>query len=307
MDIFKLLRRQSNTAADLKAALAAIDLDGAEAVAEGIEAERKRILLDGTDKELAAVEERLAAAYRHIERLGAAKEELERRIEAATAAETQQERTVQYASAKAQADAAAKLLTTRYPAIARDFIGLLKTLAEAQLAVDDANQRLPDGAAPLMDPETAVRALLGQPEKTLEEVKVSVWCFANSPDIRVLPPEKQDELNTRFPNSDRGSIHSGSAVGSTEVVKRRVIRRTYVPRTNNTWPARLAAIDLPGLKVGDPYVWQASTNPDPRLVLANLARLAAMRPAPAINQADVRVEYIEPSGQGADASLETAE
>ncbi|RUW42987.1 MAG: hypothetical protein E5V37_23570 [Mesorhizobium sp.] len=205
MDIFKLLRRPSNTAADLKAALAAIDLKAAEEATDALEAERKRVLLDGSDKDLAAVEDRLAAAYRHTERLEAARDELERRIEAATVAETQQDRAAQYASAKAQADAAARLLSAKYPAIARDFAALLKALAEAAIAVEAANRNLPEGATPLVDPEFVVRGKPGEPEKTISQETVDVWCYSNAPDIRVLPPEKQAELNARFRGANQGS------------------------------------------------------------------------------------------------------
>ncbi|WP_181174549.1 MULTISPECIES: hypothetical protein [unclassified Mesorhizobium] len=47
-----LVRRQANTVGDLTAALGQIDIEGAEAAAEALEAERRRILLDGSDKQL---------------------------------------------------------------------------------------------------------------------------------------------------------------------------------------------------------------------------------------------------------------
>lgn len=300
MDIFKLLRRPSNTAADLKAALAAIDLQGAEAVAEAMEAERRRVLLDGTDKQLAEIEARIIAANRDVERLYAAKEELERRIEAATVVEAQQDRAVQYAAAKAQSEAATKLIATKYPAIGRDFVALLKTLAEAQVAVDVANHNLPDGATPLADPEFALRGRPGQPEKTLKEERVTLWCY-DSPGVQIMPPEKQEEMNRRHPGEDVGSVQ-----GQRRAFKRRLIRRTFVPWKAPERPVALATIEMPGLKAGDPPIFTSPSFADPRSVLAKLVLIAEMRPAPEVNQADIIVEYLDAAEADVSAKSEEA-
>ncbi|MBZ9748302.1 hypothetical protein LB516_24020 [Mesorhizobium sp. CO1-1-7] len=114
-----LVRRQANTVGDLTAALGQIDIEGAEAAAEALEAERRRILLDGSDKQLSDVEDRIATANRDIERLFAAKDEIERRLEAAKVSASQNERLALHAAAKAQADAAAKALSKEYPEIGR--------------------------------------------------------------------------------------------------------------------------------------------------------------------------------------------
>ncbi|MER8653445.1 hypothetical protein [Mesorhizobium sp. M0847] len=287
-NILKSLRGgQTSTADQLRQTLDQIDIEGLEAAAEKLEADRRRVLLDGTDKDLEAIETKIAAANRDIERAYAAKAELERRLEAAAITETQQERTVKYDAAKAQADAAAKLLATKYPAIGREFVALLKTLAEAQLAVDLANHNLPDGAVPLVDPEFAMRGRPGQPEKTLKEERVTLWCY-DSPGIQVMPPDKQDEMNRRHPGEDVGSVQ-----GQRRAYRRRLIRRTYVPWQSPQRPVGLATIEIPALKIGDPPIFASPSFSDARSVLAKLAQIAEMRPAPEINTADIIVEYLD--------------
>lgn len=78
--IVKSLRGgQTNTADQLRQTLDQINIEGLEAAAEKLEAERRRVLLDGSDKELEAIETKIAAANRDIERAYAAKAELEKR------------------------------------------------------------------------------------------------------------------------------------------------------------------------------------------------------------------------------------
>ncbi|RUV41402.1 hypothetical protein EOD29_22875 [Mesorhizobium sp. M1A.T.Ca.IN.004.03.1.1] len=292
--ILKSIRGQAKSVADLERALAQIDVPRLEADAEKLEDDRRQTLLDGTDKDVEAVERKIEIANREIERAYAARSELERRIEQARNAEAEQVKIARYDAAKAQADAAAKELRKAYPDIGKRFVALLQTIAAAQIAVEEANRNLPDGATPLQDPEVVVRAKLGEPEKTISEEPVDVWCYSNARDIQVLPEDEQVELNAKYRGSAQGVISSGSAGGFTTVTRRRLIRRSYVPRTTNVLPARLAAVALPGLKVGDPAFWDAPAYSDARTVLAILARLADARPAPAINAADLIVEYVDP-------------
>ncbi|MDG4902777.1 MULTISPECIES: hypothetical protein [unclassified Mesorhizobium] len=293
-NILKTIRGQAKSVADLERALAQIDIPRLEADAEKLEDDRRQTLLDGSDKDVEAVERKIEVANREVERAYAAKAELERRIEQARNVEAEQVKVARYEAAKSQADAAAKELRKAYPEIGKRFASLLKVLAEASLAVEEVNRNLPDGATPLQDPEVAVRAKLGEPEKTISEETVDVWCYSNARDIQVLPEDEQVELNAKYRGSNQGVISSGSAGGFTTVTRRRLIRRTCVPRTTNVLPSRLTAVALPGLKVGDPAFWDGPTYTDARTVLATLARLAEARPAAAVNPADVLVEYLDP-------------
>src|SRR5690242_5137371 len=91
-DVLKKLRTGKSSVAEITAALAEIDVDALEAASEALEAERRRVLLDGSDKDLEAIEAKITAADREVERAVAAKAELERRLEQATAAQSEGER-----------------------------------------------------------------------------------------------------------------------------------------------------------------------------------------------------------------------
>ncbi|RUW62128.1 hypothetical protein [Mesorhizobium sp. M7A.F.Ca.US.008.03.1.1] len=305
--VLNLVRRQTNTFADLSAALAQIDIAGAEAAAEALEAERRRILLDGSDKQLAEVEDRITTANRDIERLYAAKDELERRTEQARNSEADQIKVARYQAAKAQADAAAKALTKEYPEIARKFAALIKTVAEAQTAIEQANQSLPDGVPPLLDPEFAVRGKPGEPERTLKSEEVALWCYANASGIQVLPQEKQLELDARSKGSDLGTVSSGSGGGYTSVIRRRLVKRSYLPASQTERPDSIFTIAMPGLRVGDVPFWQAVPYSDLRSVRANLDKIASMRPAPAVNDSNIRIEYTDEIPSAEPAMAEAAE
>jgi hypothetical protein len=83
------LRQQDAPAAALRAALAGIDTDAAEAAMRELEEQRVDALLDGSDDDVAAVDERLAVATRAAERAWAARNALERRLAEAERAEEQ--------------------------------------------------------------------------------------------------------------------------------------------------------------------------------------------------------------------------
>jgi chromosome segregation ATPase len=119
--IVKSLRGQANTAEQLRQTLDQIDIEGLEAAAEKLEAERRGVLLDGSDKDVEAVEAKIATANRDIERAYAAKAELTKRLDEAAAAATEAELLDRYNTAKAKADAAAKLLRKEYPELGRRF------------------------------------------------------------------------------------------------------------------------------------------------------------------------------------------
>jgi chromosome segregation ATPase len=166
-NIIKSMRGQAKTADQLSQALDQIDIEALEAAEEKLEAERRRVLLDGSDKDLEAIEAKIATANRDIERAYAVKAELTKRLDEAAAAATEAELTERYSSAKAKADAAAKMLAKEYPAIGRRFVDLIRAIAEADIAVDEADrywrrQQLILRAQMLgagLDPETIERGL----------------------------------------------------------------------------------------------------------------------------------------------------
>ncbi|MER9840150.1 hypothetical protein NKJ59_02670 [Mesorhizobium australicum] len=307
-NILKTIRGQARSVADLERALAQIDVPGLEADAEKLEGDRRLALLDGTDKDVELVERKIEVANREVERAYAAKAELERRINQARNSEAEQTKVARYEAAKSQADAVAKALTKEYPEIARKFVTLIKTLAEAQTAIEQANQSLPDGVPPLLDPEFAVRGKPGEPERTLKSEEVALWCYANASGIQALPQDQQLELNARFQGSDRGTVSSGSGGGyNSLVVRRRLVKRTYLPASQTERPDSIFTIAMPGLKVGDVPFWQALPHSDLRSVRGNLDKIASMRPAPAVNDSNIRIEYIDEIPSVEPAMAEAAE
>lgn len=106
--------------------------------------------------------------------------EAERRHALAVAADEQARRQAVYAGAKERADAAAAALSKTYPALCRDLVGVLKTLAGAQLAVAAANAELPIGAAAIVDPEYAVRAVPERLREVVTEETVELWSRLDS-------------------------------------------------------------------------------------------------------------------------------
>lgn len=118
--------------------------------------------------------------------------EAERRHAAALAADAEAARRVVYEAAKIQAEAAAADLAKLYPKLALDLVALLGRTAKAQQAVAAANADLPAGAAPLADPEIAVRGTPALPREVLSETEQVLWVneLERSP-IRPAPEHLQ--------------------------------------------------------------------------------------------------------------------
>ncbi|CDX22111.1 hypothetical protein MPL3356_390151 [Mesorhizobium plurifarium] len=294
--ILKSMRGQPKTVEQLQATLDALDIEGLEAAAENLEVERRRVLLDGTDKDLEAIEAKIASANRDIERAYAAKTELTKRLEAAKAAATESELRARYDAAKAQADAAGKMLRKEYPELAKRLVSLIRTLAEADVAVEEANRQLPADAPPLLPAEILVRRRPGTNEKIISEKEVSLWVHAGT--VTPFAEDRQAEADQR--EKDYAANWNGLPpdgviqVGSSRVVKRRFIRKTYVPRGNAMLHTPLASIELPGLVGGDPPFWDQFrvSVQSPRSILARLQELATLKPAPPAEAGQPVVELI---------------
>ncbi|CDX39196.1 hypothetical protein MPLA_290070 [Mesorhizobium sp. ORS 3359] len=295
--ILKSMRGQPKTVEQLQATLDALDIEGLEAAAENLEVERRRVLLDGTDKDLEAIEAKIASANRDIERAYAAKTELTKRLEAAKAAATESELRARYDAAKAKADAAGQKLQREYPELAKRLVSLIRTLAEADVAVEEANRQLPADAPPLLPAEIVVRRRPGTNEKIISEKEVSLWCHANSWDLfaenrqaEADAREKEHAANWNGLPPD-GIIHVN---GGHRVQKRRFLRRTYIPSSGAIPHSPLASIELPGLVGGDPPFWDQHRVGiySSRSILARLQELATLKPAPPAEAGQPVVELI---------------
>lgn len=79
--ILALIRQPIATSKELRDTLAGLDIPGAERLVDELEVQRRRLLLqDGADDQIDALDVRIRAANREVERLYAAKEELQAKI-----------------------------------------------------------------------------------------------------------------------------------------------------------------------------------------------------------------------------------
>jgi chromosome segregation ATPase len=84
-----LIRKPNPTAAELRDAVASLSVADAEARVLQLESERRKLLIDGPEKELEKKEAEITAANREVERVGLAIEELTLRITGAEAREAE--------------------------------------------------------------------------------------------------------------------------------------------------------------------------------------------------------------------------
>ena len=82
-----LIRKTNPTAAELRAAVTKLSVEEAEAKVTTLEAEHRRLLIEGTEAEVEAVEQKILAATRDVQRVAIAIEEFTTRISAAEARE----------------------------------------------------------------------------------------------------------------------------------------------------------------------------------------------------------------------------
>lgn len=87
VNVLDLIRRPKTTVKDYDLALGQLSVEAAEAAVQQLEIERRRILIDGTDAQLTAIEQKIATANREVERVACAIEELNARREEAVARE----------------------------------------------------------------------------------------------------------------------------------------------------------------------------------------------------------------------------
>jgi chromosome segregation ATPase len=137
-----IFAKKEASAKELSAALADIDLEAlTQAVATATD-ERTKLLIDGSDQEIAEVESRLTSARLELDRATARKGELARRLIKAEQREADAKLEADRAKVEKQADHLAKHLKERYIAAAGPLVRLLTELEAAEKAVYDVNQQL---------------------------------------------------------------------------------------------------------------------------------------------------------------------
>lgn len=131
--IRKLLKSES--AEDIRAALAELDPAPLLADLERARAQRTEALLGGTDEKVAIAEKELAAARIAVERADVARNELERKLSAAEAAEFDREFLAKRASADASAEAVLETVRKRV-------VPAAKVIAEALNQMEESDRLL---------------------------------------------------------------------------------------------------------------------------------------------------------------------
>ena len=192
-------------------------------------------------------------------------------------AEAADRRQVAYDQAKALADAARKKLAT-YEKAAMQIRDVLRTIAEADIAVDAANADLPDGAARIEKPEDC-RSTPNLYKKVLKEETVDLWSAIGQQSVpvehqhRVRVERVGKRIRSRYDDDgfDEGGYEKGyyatDGGGSIEVVKRRFIKRTFLPDDTGHFAAPLSQkVELPSAIVGGPTFFEAGNFTATRLL-----------------------------------------
>lgn len=213
---------------------------------------------------------------------------LRERLAAAEDRETEVARVEKYEAARRQADDAAAALREMYPHLAGGLVDLLRGVAEAELAVADANDDLPRGADRLPGVEARVRDVPGSARELIGEQVVELWC---RPGERM--PGTLDQSRVQVGHGEAGYIRppSGPVVN---VVRRQYIERRYAESAPGNFAYSLAVtLNLPGLRANGPPIFKAAdpiATPSPREVLRMLDSFAAHAASPTEPPRPERVE-----------------
>ncbi|RWN44769.1 MAG: hypothetical protein EOR96_00025 [Mesorhizobium sp.] len=281
MDLKSLLstiRKPKTGRQEIEAALAKLDIDAAELAAEDLEAERRNLLVNGDDKDLAAIEERITAANRVIERSIAMRRELERRLADISSEEIESERRQRFEAAKAATVEAGKALA-KYSGLARQIVDIIETVAAAEVAVEAANKQLPIGETSLRSAEHIARGLGGAPREIVSEERIEKWFYTGA--AASWGAVQEDHVSS-IKSSDDGSIaetakavvfgrRTGELVVDIRnegqprrypVEKKTVLRTVFLEAQGADQVTPLAAaIRLPALPAGAADLW-APCGPD---------------------------------------------
>lgn len=254
--------------------------------AELAEAERQLAVARGAyrlsltaDDDSAALKARAEVTKREVavDRAAAAIELAEQAHAAAVEREAEGARVRRYAEAEAKTHAAIKALR-EYEGHAKAIRGILVTVAQANLAVQEVNADLPENASPIVPPEMQARSLPGEPEIILKRER------------------KHDALAPVAPPSD-GSLSGGGQFGYTgpDSIKYEMqptgIEVTFRPALGAFVPEPLATrVMLPAFEPAvDRFVWLPSGHAtfmgpigsDGAIVLEAAAKLEATEKLPA--------------------------
>lgn len=289
------------SSADIAAALerAQADLIAAEEAVEAAEQKYQDSLLDLDKTALRKLLDAATEAKIDRDQQQAKIVRLSTELDKAQASEAEAGRRERYARAKELSEAAQKRLTKEYPRAAEAVRSLLGDIAAANLAVAEANDNLPEGAARLNGPEE-FRSTPNQYREELSEEVVDLWVACgdrSTPISDELQRKVQPEARPRR-GDDRlyGKVHTGN--GWLEVEQRRFLRRRFLPQQSGRVIGSLASdLSLPPLYAGADAYWSAA-NYTPARIVEELAKPLRGRPQDPERQPEI--EYANPPREQAD-------
>lgn len=243
-------------------------LDAATERLAALEANRTDAILSGDDARTAH-RAALQTARDDIEDGRAALAAIQARLSQEREVAAEAARVAAYNTALAKRDEVAALILEKYPQLAGGLVDLIRLSAEADLAIEAANDDLPAGAEPLDKAEWLARSMPGTPRKLISEKKVQLWC---RPDTK-YPTDIQ--VGIKEGRNGRGiSKTSGLPFDRHTFIERRWERARYVELGE-----KLSGLDLPGLVGGEPAFWESSPWSTAETILQKIKQHEALRRA----------------------------
>jgi hypothetical protein len=287
------------TPKELADALAAAREDDVAALAsvETAKVEYEAALLSATPDQLKAFDEARSAAQRLADVSRARIADLSRRHAAATDPALIAAQKKRRAAAIKKADAAKEFMVAEYPKAAETLRTVLRNLAEAELAIREANRDATGD--PLLQGSEAFRSIPVQWKEILSDTPVLLWAGAGNPNIP-LPEHLQAQVqpgpqkgspeyarNVRLHGevganslAARGTLQT-SQFHSIDVVRGTFRRKEVLPDVPGWNALELAgALTIPAIFAGDaPYFEKVEGIYDPASVIEELDKPRRTRPA----------------------------
>lgn len=263
------------SAAAIRSRMDGLDVASLERAVTELEDQRRRVLVAGSDSELAELDARIAAANRAADRGVALRDELERILAEAEVREAAADQARRRVEAERLSEAAIDAIRKKLPQAFDQVRTVLRQVAEAEAACAAVNAGLPSDQQ-VDGPEAWRNSTSRRPETIIGEKIVSLWCFERSGD----PLNEAQQARVYDSGGGRGMLSSGDRMGPgipiqmAPVVKRSFRRVTKIPAVSGGTLASLArSVALPPLQAGEQAHWDGERLQawsDPETVLAAL-------------------------------------
>lgn len=204
---------------------------------------------------------------------------LQQRLAEAQQTEAEAARRVAFSEAMKLRTAAVERLRAEYQPAVVGLLALIKSVAEADLAVERANAALPEGEPPLANVEQVARDEPSLPKKTISTRVVSRWCAAGT--ATALGDERAANVVPDQDNPRSGTLRDvhGGQRHAFRVELHDFLEERFLPSRTGRSASRLADLHLPALSPADEDFWTRPGYPlDPEAILARLAARAALPP-----------------------------